>query len=132
VYLLLGFVVGITAIIMGLLVRFGGIVETSAVTIFGFYFIFSLLKAYRHIRNKKYNLHREWMIRAFSIGLAVGTMRPVIGLLIAFTDIPFSNFFGYTFWFAFIVHFTVAELWISYTRLKPLTQNARTANNGYT
>lgn len=118
IYLLLGLVIGITAIIMGLLIRFGGIVESSAVTIFGIYFLFGLLRAYTHIRNKEYQLHREWMIRAYSIGLAVATMRPVIGLLIAFTNIPFNKFFGYTFWFAFIIHFMVAEIWIRYTRQK--------------
>jgi hypothetical protein len=71
------------------------------------------------------------MIRAFSIGLAVGTMRPVIGLFIAFTDIQFSSFFGYTFWFAFIVHFTVAELWINYTRQQPFTQNNQATTHNH-
>lgn len=116
VYLLLGLIIGVTAITMGFWVRFGGIIETSAVTIFGVFFLFALLNAYRHIMSKQYDLHREWMIRAYSIGLAVATMRPVIGLLFAFTDIPFSDFFGYTFWFAFIVHSTVAEIWIRFTR----------------
>lgn len=118
VYLVLGLVVGVTAVIMGVVVQFGGFAETSAVTIFGFYFLYALFRAYRHIRNKEYSLHREWMIRAYSIGIAVGTMRPVIGLLAAFSGIPFHRFFGYTFWFAFIVHFTVAELWIRFTRKK--------------
>ncbi len=126
-YLLLGLLVGFTAIAMGFLVRFGGMAETSAVTIFGIYFIFCLISAYQHIRKGKYNLHREWMLRAYSIGLAVATMRPVIGLLFAFTDIPFSEFFGYTFWFSFIVHFTIAEIWIRFTRKTSALRKARTS-----
>ncbi len=115
-YILIGLLVAITALIMGFVVRFGGWTETVAVTIFGIYFLYALLKAYRHIRKKEYKLHREWMIRAFSVGIAVATMRPVIGLFFAFTDIPFHKFFGPTFWIAFLLHLLVAEAWIRYTR----------------
>jgi uncharacterized membrane protein len=115
-YLLLGLIVGISAIVMGFVVRFGGITETTAVTLFGIFFLFSLGKAYLHIRRKEFAQHREWMIRAYSIGIAVATMRPVIGLFFAFTNIPFHEFFGITFWIAFILHTMVAEMWILYTR----------------
>lgn len=118
IYLVLGMIIGVTAIIMAFVVRFGGWVETAAVLLFGSYFLFSLIKAFRHVRRRQFDRHREWMIRAYSIGLAVATMRPVIGLMIAFANVPFPLFFGYAFWLAFILHFLVAEWWIRYTRMQ--------------
>lgn len=118
IYLMLGLVIGISAIIMSITIRFGGYAESSANIIFGSFFLFSLGKAYSSIRRKDFVLHREWMIRAYAIGLAVATMRPIIGLFFAFTDIPFHEFFGYIFWIAFILHAFVAEKWIRFTRLK--------------
>jgi hypothetical protein len=32
-------------------------------------------KAFAHIRGKRVGLHREWMIRAFAIALAIATQR---------------------------------------------------------
>ena len=116
VYLILGFVIGVTALIMSVTVRFGGWVETGAVLLFGSFFLVSLYRAWRHVQKKEYDRHGEWMIRAYSIGLAVATMRPVIGMLLAFSKIPFADFFGYTFWLAFILHAAVAEAWIRFTR----------------
>lgn len=115
-YLLLGLLVGVTAILMSLVIKFGGLIETTAVITFGTFFLYSLSRAYFHIRRREYVAHREWMIRAYSIGIAVATMRPIIGLFFALTQIPFSDFFGAAFWMAFIIHFTVAEMWIRYTR----------------
>ncbi len=116
IYLVIGLLVGITALIMSVKIRFGGIVESSAVIPFGIFFLYSLARAYRHIRRKEFEAHREWMIRAYSIGIAVATMRPLIGLFFAFTSLPFNKFFGPSFWIAFILHSLVAEWWIRYTR----------------
>ncbi len=126
-YLLLGCIVGITALIMGITFQFGGIVETIAVTLFGLFFLYSLINAYYYAKKKNFMMHREWMIRGYSLGLAVATMRPIIGLFFALTDIAFSNFFGYVFWLAFIPHILVAEWWIRYTRKdrKQSLQNKR-------
>jgi uncharacterized membrane protein len=118
IYLVLGMIIGFSAIIMSFTIRFGGYIETSAVTIFGSFFLFSLVKAFLHIKKKEFVQHREWMIRAYAIGLAVASMRPLIGLFFAFTDMKFKDFFGIIFWIAFILHALVAELWIRYTRKK--------------
>ncbi len=122
IYLAIGFLVGITALIMSVKIRFGGIAESSAVILFSSFFLYSLIRAYRHIRRKEFDKHREWMIRAYSIGIAVATMRPLIGLFFAFTSLPFNKFFGPSFWIAFILHSIVAEWWIHYTRASALRQ----------
>jgi hypothetical protein len=36
-----------------------------------------------HIRRGRVALHREWMIRAFAIGLAVAAIRPIVGVFFA-------------------------------------------------
>lgn len=116
IYLLLGVLVGITALIMGIKIKFGGVIESSAVVVFTIWFLYCLVIAYIKIRKRNFIEHREWMIRAYSIGIAVATMRPVIGLFFAFTNIRFQDFFGSVFWIAFILHAIVAELWIRFTR----------------
>lgn len=116
IYLISGLIIGITGIIMGLFLHFGGFAETLAATGFGIYFLYALLRAYKHIRKKEYGFHREWMIRAYSIGLAVATIRPLTWLFFTFSEIPFNNFFGIAFWIAFILHTIIAEIWVKYTR----------------
>jgi hypothetical protein len=64
-------------------------------------------------------LHRERMIRAFSLGLAVATVRPIVGAFFAtrsVTHLPPAEFFGIAFWLCFTIHLIAAEAWINYTR----------------
>ena len=116
IYIILGLIIGVTGIAMGINLGFGGSAETSASIVVGFFFLYALLKAYWQIIKKQFILHREWMIRAYSIGLAVATIRPLTGLFFTFTDVPFHTFFGISFWIAFIVNASIAEIWINYTR----------------
>ncbi|MEO5946129.1 MAG: DUF2306 domain-containing protein [Chitinophagaceae bacterium] len=76
-YLVLGFIIGISSLAMAFAMQFGGWIETAAILVFAPYFLFSLMNAYKYIRKKEFVLHREWMIRAYSIGIAVATMRPL-------------------------------------------------------
>ncbi len=59
------------------------------------------------------------MIRAFTIGLAVATIRPILGLFFAtrsLTHLTPHDFFGTAFWLGFTMHLIAAEIWINYTR----------------
>jgi hypothetical protein len=74
------------------------------------------------IRQGKVAQHREWMIRAFAIGLAVATARPINGAFFAtrsITHLTPHDFFGTAFWLAFTVHLIAAEVWINYARPAP-------------
>ena len=124
IVLVSGLIIGITALIMGAIMAIGGITETLAVTTFGVVFLFSLIRAYLYILKREFDLHREWMIRALAIGLAVSTTRPVMGIFFAtsrLTGLTVQQFFGIAFWIAFIIHITFAEYWIRRTRRKYLT-----------
>jgi hypothetical protein len=117
---LCGTVIGVSALVMSFAMpAIGGVNQAAATTLFGSWFLFALGKAFRHILRREIALHREWMIRAFSIGLAVATIRPIIAVFFATSPIsgltPYE-FFGPGFWIGFVLHFIAAEVWIQWTR----------------
>jgi uncharacterized membrane protein len=80
VLLICGMVIGVSALVMSFAMpSIGGVNQAAATTLFALFFLFALGKAFWHILRREIALHREWMIRAFSIGLAVATIRPIIG-----------------------------------------------------
>jgi uncharacterized membrane protein len=127
VFVVCGLVIGITALVMSVAMpAIGGLNQAAATILFGSFFLFALCKAFWHIRRREIALHREWMIRAFAIGLAVATIRPIIGIF--FATIPFSHltpypFFGTAFWIGFVLHLITAESWIHTTRPQHRTLN---------
>lgn len=114
-----GLLIGSSALVMSFQTSIGGVTETSATTFFAIIFLFDLTKAFWHIRRHEIARHREWMIRAFAIGLAVATIRPIIVAFFAtspFTHLTPQQFFGIAFWIGFTLHLMAAEIWINYTR----------------
>ena len=107
-----GLLSGVFAIIFGFFQSFGGLLQASAAVAFGIWFLGSLGLAYRAIRARDIDAHRRWMIRAFAIGLAVGTIRLWIGLFQAFGLLSFRDSFGVGFWISFVMHAAVAELYV--------------------
>jgi hypothetical protein len=109
-------IVGVTALAMSFAMpAIGGVNQAAATTLFGTLFLFSLGKAYLHIRRREVALHREWMIRAYAIGLAVTTIRPIVGIFFAtsrLTGLTPHEFFGTAFWIGFTIQLIVAESWI--------------------
>lgn len=125
-----GLVIGSTALVMGFTMAIGGITETLAVTVYGVLFLFSLLKAFACLHTHP-ALHREWMIRALAIGLAVSTTRPIVAIFFAtsrFTGLTVQQYFGPAFWIAFTLHIIVAEIWIRGTRKNAILQPAAALN----
>lgn len=118
IYVASGVVVGVSALVLGVIVGFAGPTETAAVTFFSVLFLIFLALAVLRIRRREVAAHRDWMIRAFALGLAVTTMRPMVGILTALTGLPFSEILGISFWLAFSLHVVVAECWISFTRME--------------
>jgi uncharacterized membrane protein len=123
IYVASGLLVGVTALILGSVVAFGGATETAAITFFSTLFLIFLGLAVFRIRRREISAHREWMIRAFALGLAITTMRPMMAILIAFTGLSFSEILGISFWLAFSLHLVIAELWVKITRAAPPKMN---------
>jgi uncharacterized membrane protein len=120
VYLICSVVIGVTALAMSFAMpAIGGTLQAAATTLFGAYFLFGLGKAYWHIMRREVARHREWMIRAFAIGLAVATIRPIIGLFFATSRVSGlapGTFFGVAFWIGFLLHLVAAEAWLRWAR----------------
>jgi hypothetical protein len=79
----------------------------------------TLVKAFGYIRRREIARHRECMIRAYAIGLAVATVRPIVGVFFAtspLTHLTPQEFFGAAFWLGFTLHLIAAEAWVNYTR----------------
>jgi uncharacterized membrane protein len=121
-------VIGFTAIWMSLAVpAIGGLNQAVATLLFAILFLFSLVKAVLHIRRREIPQHREWMLRAYAIGLAVATIRPIIGFFFAtsrITHLTPHDFFGTAFWLGFTIQLIAAESWIQYTRSRLASQAA--------
>jgi hypothetical protein len=114
-----GLIIGGSALVMSPQMAIGGANETAATTLFAIVFLFSLIKAFLHVRRRRFALHREWMIRAFAVGFAVASIRPIVGVFFAtsrLTHLTPHDFFGTAFWLGFTIQLMVAEIWINYTR----------------
>jgi len=134
IFILTGYIVGISAISMNFILRpIGGMNEAAASLFFATWFLIALTRAASFLRQSTPSpapqgrnsasanqpasrSFREWMIRAFSIGLAIGTVRPIMALFFAFSGLPPQVFFGTAFWIGFTLHLILAEAWINYTR----------------
>jgi hypothetical protein len=120
VYLICSLVIGVSALVMSFAMpSIGGASQAAATILFALFFLFALSKAYWHILRRDIPRHREWMIRAFAIGLAVATIRPIAGLFFAtsrLTGLTPQEFFGIAFWVGFVFHLIASEIWIHWTR----------------
>jgi uncharacterized membrane protein len=103
---------GVFAIAIGIFFPFGGIVQGTAAVVFGLWFIACLILAVRAIRRDDMVHHRRWMIRAFAVGIAVGTIRIWLGVFQGFGLLDFEDSFGPAFWISFSLHAAAAELWL--------------------
>lgn len=122
----LGLIIGISALVMSYKMNIGGPNETAATTSFAILFLICLVKAYIHIRRNEVARHREWMIRMYGVGLGVATTRPIVGMFFAFRRLTPHEFFGIAFWLGFTITFLVAEAWVDYTRQRlPADSNSQ-------
>jgi uncharacterized membrane protein len=126
----LGLVVGATALFVGLVIPFSGWAERVLIALFGGLFLFALGKGFVHVRAGRVGLHREWMIRAFAIALAIATQRlifvpslfvvvdPTGGRIVTLSIAAWSA--------ALVVHSSLAEAWIRLTRKRRIPKTSRT------
>lgn len=83
VFLTASAIVGVSGLRMALGKTIGGLDEKAAIMLFGSFFLVALAKALRHAMRREFGQHREWMIRGYATGLAVATIRPIMGTFFA-------------------------------------------------
>jgi uncharacterized membrane protein len=116
-----GLIVGTTGLFMAWIIPFAGWSERVIMGCFGLLFLVALSKGFLHIRAGRIMQHREWMIRAFAIGLGIATQRLIlIPTLIALgpseqNAVVLSQLANLL---AFPAHILFAEFWIRTTRGK--------------
>lgn len=104
-------IAGVFALIFGGRFSYGGWLEASAAVVFGLWFLTCLVLAVRAIRRDDIVHHRRWMIRAFAIGIGIGTVRIWLALFGAI-GVDDASSFGPAFWIGFSLHVLAAELWL--------------------
>ena len=120
IFLAASTIVGMTGLRLATGKTIGGTDEKAAIALFGTFFLISLAKALWHALRREFAQHREWMIRGYAIGLAVATIRPIMGTFFAaavirgHTPNP-RQFFGTAFWIGFTLQTIAAEIWINRT-----------------
>ncbi len=117
----IGLIVGVTALFMALVIPISGWWERIIVGFFSGLFLIALSKGLLSIRAKQVPLHREWMIRAFAIGLGIATMRMFFISAMNIIDadrqqVGILSILCFT--LAFSLHSGFAELWIRTHRSK--------------
>lgn len=126
VVLLAALPVGLSGLLLGAMFPFGGPLASSAVFTAGAFFLLAVMRAFVAIRRRDVVRHREWMIRMFSIGLGISTVR-IVGLLLLVV-IPARSLelrTGLSFWLGFALTFAAAEFWVRHTRLQPVSGQLR-------
>lgn len=124
VLLACGLLSGVFALVFGVLHPWGGWIERAATVVFGLWFLAGLVLAFRAIRRDDVRRHRRWMIRAFAVGVGIGTIRIWIGILTPIAVaasgspdplVPDPFTFGLSFPLAFAMHVAIGEWWLRRT-----------------
>ena len=107
---------GLSGLLLGALFPYGGPAAASAVFVAGALLLAALIQGFIAIRRRDVTRHREWMIRMFSIGIGIATIRVVALVLFAITHARVETLAGLSFWIGWVFSFGAAELWIRHTR----------------
>jgi uncharacterized membrane protein len=121
IFLTASAVVGVTGLRLAFGKTIGGVDEKAAIALFGTLYLIALSRGLWHAMRGEFAQHREWMIRGYAIGLAVATIRPIMGAFFAAAMLRGHRpdpheFFGTAFWIGFTLQMIAAEIWINYTR----------------
>lgn len=116
VIVLAALLAGLSALLLAAPFAFTGATASSAVVFFGVLFLVAVIRGFVAIRKRDVTRHREWMIRAFSIGIGIAVVRVVGSVLFVITRAEPFEILGLSFWIGWILSFAAAELWIRHTR----------------
>ena len=121
----IGLLVGAAGVFMAVVIPAAGWSERVVVGSFGLLFLLALGKGFLHVRAGRVAMHREWMIRAFAIALAIATTRlisiPALLIVGMHTDGQVATLVIVSFTVAFVVHALLAEAWIRATRRRSVS-----------
>ena len=94
---------------------YGGTIARLGFTVLAILWLYSGFRAYRHIRNKEIEQHREWMTRNYALTFAAVMLRvwnPIFGVM----GIDFTTGYIVVAWLAWVPNLIVAQWMISRRR----------------
>jgi len=114
-----GLASGFAGLYFGTVKPFGGNAERIAALLFGGLFVVSLTRGFLLARQRNFDRHREWMIRAVAVAYGIATIRvfsTIIDPLTAPLGWGMDSVLVASLWSGWIVMVVFAELWIRATR----------------
>ena len=119
IFLTIGMVSGLSAIAMGFRFPMWGWAANQWISLaMGVFMVFAFAKAFLHVRARRFNLHREWMIRGFATGLSVALFRFVLRDVLQRNGMEFTESWNIVTATSAPIMLIIAELWIRSTRPK--------------
>jgi uncharacterized membrane protein len=104
----------LSGLFFGMWMPFGGRGETAMIVPFALLMLASFARAYRAVRRGDIATHREWMIRAFAVAIAIASVR-VVGAVLDVTLSPYVGLralFVIAIWTGWLTTVFAAEVWI--------------------
>jgi uncharacterized membrane protein len=118
-------IAGASGIYLGLAMPYGGAIESGAASLFGAFLLLAATRGFIAIRRRDIRRHREWMIRMFTLAVAISVIRllGVLGVFAFGTETINARGFGLMLWVGWLVSILTAELWILRTRARPAVES---------
>ena len=98
---------------------YGGIVARMGFTVLAILWLFSGFMAYKHIRNKEIESHREWMTRNYALTFAAVTLR-LWQMIFGISGVDFVIGYMTVAWLSWIPNLIVAQRMINRNRFQQL------------
>jgi len=112
VLMIAAIVSGFAGLYFGVVIPVAGFGEVSVIALVGAFIILAVVRGFLAIRRGDTARHREWMIRAFAAGIAVATVRVIVGISQRFMPMPPAQTIVVSFWAGWAITLGAAELWI--------------------
>ena len=122
-YVVLAISAGCSGAYMGVRSPFGGVSEAIPSVIFGVALVVMTLVALGHARGRRFETHREWMLRSYALVLGPMAVRAIYIVIWFATGIDERRIIGPSFWLGWLACWGTAELWI-YRRKQRLQARA--------
>lgn len=118
IFVVIGVTSGIAAFLMS--VRFpmwGMSLNTLISAGFALFMTFAFINAFRHVKGRRFHLHREWMIRGFAAGMSVAFFRVMLDDVLPRMGVEsFDTRWNTVVVISFPIVLGIGELWIRATR----------------
>jgi FtsH-binding integral membrane protein len=114
-FLALTLLAGSTGVFMALAFPYDA-EETAPTVLFGTIMVGCGVMAYVRARRREVARHREWVMRCFSVGLGISTIRLIFVGLLYTTSLPMRTKYVVSFWLGWTLTLLAAEAWIRLSR----------------